>query len=62
MTPCKGLYADVEKDNDYEKVSELKKLGNIFDSYENYKRGFSIDIEYPEMISGKFFSSYAFHH
>ena len=50
LVPCKGLYSDVYKDTDFQKVEEMKNFENILASYENYKKGQLKDIEYPEEI------------
>jgi hypothetical protein len=53
LIPCKGLYADVQKDTSFESLDDIKVLKNTLDSCETYKRGFSEDIKYPKKISSK---------
>ena len=51
--PCKGVYADVVKDMDIINVRELRKFDKLVKNYENYKRDFVDDINYPEQVKGK---------
>ena len=53
LMPCKGVYADVVKDMDIINVRELRKFDKLVKSYENYKRDFVKDINYPEQLKGK---------
>ena len=54
LSPCKGFYADVEKDVDIKNVEDLRKFDKIIENYEHYKRGFEQDIVYPSQLSSKF--------
>ena len=40
IIPCKGIYADVNRVEDFEKVEEIEKFGPTLESYKNYKSGF----------------------
>ena len=50
--PCKGVYADVVRE-DIINVGELRKFDKLVKNYENYKRDFVKDINYPEQLKGK---------
>ena len=54
LTSCNGLYADVTKNSNFKSLENIEKLESFMANYESYKRGFSKDIEYPDMLSGKF--------
>ena len=41
IIPCKGIYADVTKVEDFEKVEEIEKFRPTLKSYKNYKSGFT---------------------
>ena len=53
MIPCKGIYGDVERDIEVMKVEEMRKFDELVEKYENYKRGYVKDINYPKQIEGK---------
>ena len=54
VLPCKGLYADISLENSgIRKVEDMKKFDPLIKSYENYKRGFTKDIEYPPALKGR---------
>ena len=54
VLPCKGLYADISLENSgITKVEDMKKFDPLIKSYENYKRGFTKDIEYPPALKGR---------
>jgi hypothetical protein len=38
--PCKGIYADVSRGEDFEPVEEIEEFGPTLASYTNYKSGF----------------------
>ena len=46
LNPCRGLYADVEKDNNLKSLGTIPNFASIFDSYESYKRGFQENVNY----------------
>ena len=48
LIPCKGLYADVLKDD----ITINGQFGKLIEEYENYKRGYENDMEYPRLLSG----------
>ena len=50
LIPCKGVYADVERDIEVMKVEELRKFDKLVKNYEKYKRGNIKDINYPEQL------------
>ena len=52
--PCKGLYADVEKEVDTEVVEKMRKFDNLLASYEEYKRGSVQNIKFPERLTGMY--------
>ena len=37
--PCKGIYADVSREEDFEKVEEIIKFRTTLESYKKYKSG-----------------------
>ena len=51
MTPCTGLYADVEKDYRFSNHPKIPKSGSVYASYESYKRGFHKDVSYRTVPS-----------
>lgn len=53
LTPCEGLYADVEKEADKKNLDKIRKFEKLLENYEEYKRGFEDDISYPNEIHGK---------
>ena len=40
IIPCKGIYADVYRGEDFEKVEEIEEFRTTLESYQNYKSGF----------------------
>jgi hypothetical protein len=52
MIPCKGLHADVEKDDGMTQVDKLGKFAKLIEEYESYKNGFVKDQVYPTQIKG----------
>ena len=52
LTPCKGIYADVQRDIDVMKVENLRKFDKLVENYEHYKRGYIKDIDYPNLLEG----------
>ena len=46
MNPCRGLYADVEKDNELKSLANIPNFANVYASYESYKRGFQKNVKY----------------
>ena len=50
VAPCEGVYADVEKELNHEKVEEMRKFDQLMANYEEYKRGYEKDINYPKEI------------
>ena len=48
------MYADVEKDVDTIKVETMENFQNLIDQYDEYKRGYEKDINYPNQLSGIF--------
>ena len=54
LTPCKGQYADVLKDDNFEKVENMMNFKSTLASYESYKRGVSKAVEYPELMLSRF--------
>ena len=48
LAPCKGLYADVQKDTEFTNLDEIPKFASILSSYESFKRGFHEDINYQD--------------
>ena len=53
LPPCKGLYADVEKEVLKKKLKDIRKFDKLLENYEAYKRGFVDDIYHPDKILGK---------
>ena len=53
LTPCKGLYADVKRDIEVKKVEDSTIFNRVVENYENYKRGYIMDINYPRQLEGK---------
>ena len=53
MTPCTGLYADVEKEYGFSKLPKIPNFGSTFARYESYKRGFHKDVNYRNVPSYK---------
>ena len=53
LTPCKGLYADVERDIEVIKLEDRKLFDSVVENYENFKRGYIKDINYPKQLEGK---------
>ena len=41
LTPCKGIFADVQKDTNMWKLEEIKDFKNILDDYKDYKTGYN---------------------
>ena len=54
MKPCEGLYADITKTDVELKPLEVEEFMNIAKNYENFKRNFLPDIDYPAKLSGTF--------
>ena len=54
VAPCKGIYADVQRDIEAMNVENLRKFDKMVESYEHYRRGFIKDIEYPKLLKGGF--------
>ena len=46
------MYAGVKKDVDIIKVETKKNFEKVFDQYEEYKRGYETDINYPNHLTG----------
>ena len=40
LIPCKGVFADVEKGEDYKQVEAIEKFRATLHNYEDYKSGF----------------------
>ena len=49
LTPCRGLYADVQKDNNFRNLATIPNFASVYASYENYKKGFQEDIKYRNL-------------
>ena len=49
LIECQGIYTDVQ----YTRVEKTNKFGFEFERYENYKRGFQIEVEYPDTLAGE---------
>ena len=41
VTPCKGVFADVQKNTNLRKLEEVDDFQNILDNYKDYKSGYS---------------------
>ena len=53
LKPCRGLYADMEKDNKLESLGTIPNFASAYSSYESYKRGFQEDVSYRTVPSYK---------
>ena len=40
IIPCKGLYADVEREEAVENIESIEKFQPVLDQYKQYKAGF----------------------
>ena len=54
MKPCEGLYADITNTDVELKPLEVEEFMNIAKNYEDFKRNFLPDIDYPAKLSGTF--------
>ena len=46
LKPCRGLYADVEKDNKLKSLGTIPNFASVYSSYERYKSGFQENVNY----------------
>ena len=53
LKPCRGLYADMEKDNKLKSLGTIPNFASAYSSYESYKRGFQEDVNYRTVPSYK---------
>ena len=53
-TPCKGVFADVEKNDDYLPVEDMVDFEKILYIYKKYKAGFKDEKGYTEKVAGIF--------
>ena len=53
LTPCKGVYADVDRKADLN--DKIENVGMIAEIYDKYKKGVNLDIEKYYKIPGDFF-------
>ena len=52
LPPCEGLYADIKKDSDAIALYTSGKFKRLLEQYEDFKRGFARNIEYPRLLKG----------
>ena len=52
LTPCTGVYADIRKDIEIVEVEDLRKFDELLLNYEDFKRGYAKDINYPRQLKG----------
>ena len=52
QTPCKGVYADVEKNVNLKKVESMSDFEEVFNNYIDYKSGNRNEAEFKKEIAG----------
>ena len=50
---CKGLYADVVKNNEFKPIEEITKFKNVLSEYEDFKKAYIRDGRYSQKLQGK---------
>ena len=54
LTPCKGVYADVQKNLNSMPLEDIADFKQILDNYKEYKNGFKNEKGYTKEVAGIF--------
>ena len=52
LTPCKGVYADVQKNTKSMPLENIADFKQILDNYKEYKNGFQNEKRYTKKVEG----------
>ena len=52
LIPCKGLFADVLRNNDFKQITDRETLSRMLASYEDYKTGNTKRSSYSKNVAG----------
>ena len=58
MTPCKGFFAGLEKNDDFMQVEDMFKFKNIFENCNEFKSGQGNENEYQKEVLGNVYVSW----
>ena len=54
LVPCKGVFADVQRNLNIKKVKEIEDFKLTFDEYKAFKSGYNNHKRYQKEVAGSF--------